>query len=285
MAFVNRISTAVFDAFFSVMVNWPGWLSLTILSGLTGVIALFAYKYTSNQKAIGKVHDDIQAALLTAKLFKDDIGVTLRAQGKLFGAATRLFFLSMQPLAVMIIPMALLIAQMAPRYEWRPLKAGEVVTLHAQLHDGTAAEVAPISLDVPAGVEIVSGPGRYMGKKYKEYPEFNEVAWKLRVTEPGRHTLTIHVGENTATKELVVSENQQERYCPVRAGSGFLDQVLFAVEPPASSGDTIQTITVEPQPAGKTSICGIELHWIIWWMLLSMVIALIVKPFLNVKMW
>ena len=114
---VNRISTTVFDACFAVMESWPGWASLTVLSGLTGVIALVAYKYTSNQRAIGKVHDNIRAALLAAKLFKDDIGVTLRSQGKLFAAAAKLFLLSLQPLAVMIIPMALLLAQMAPRYE------------------------------------------------------------------------------------------------------------------------------------------------------------------------
>jgi hypothetical protein len=127
MATVNRITTALFDTLFAVMESWPGWLSLVVLSALTGIIALVVYKYTSNQTAIGRVHDDIRVALLAAKLFKDDLGVTLRSQGKLFGAATRLFLYSLVPLAVMTPPMILLLTQMAPRYEWQPFRPGDEV--------------------------------------------------------------------------------------------------------------------------------------------------------------
>jgi len=282
---VNRIATAVFDAFFSVMEPWPGWASLTVLSGLTGVIALFAYKYTSNQRAIGRVHDDIRAALLAAKLFKDDIGVTLRAQGSLFSSAAKLFLLSLQPLAVMIVPMVLLIAQMAPRYEWQPLRSGDEVTLLAELHHAAAASVGPVALETPDGVTLLDKPGRYFAGKYKDQTQRHYVSARVRVDQPGRHVLRLVVGEAAAEKELMVGEREHARMSPIRAGASFWDQVLYAVERPASKPDLIQKIWIQPVRAGHTTVFGLELHWVIWWLILSMVIALLFKPLINVQMW
>ena len=59
----------------------PGWLSATIVAAVTGVLLLVAFKYTSNQRAIKRVRDDIDANLLALKLFKDSTAVTLRSPG------------------------------------------------------------------------------------------------------------------------------------------------------------------------------------------------------------
>ena len=285
---VNRIATSVFDAFFSVMESWPGWASLTVLSALTGVIALIAYKYTSNQQAIGRVHDDIKVALLAAKLFKDNIAVTLRSQGKLFGAATRLFLLSLQPLAVMIVPMVLLLAQMAPRYEWKPLRVGDKVEFYADLQGHAAAAAAgkpPVAIDVPEGVELLAGPTTYLAPRYKDYDEQQCAYARLRVTAPGRHQGTLRVGTTEATKEFAASDRTYARMSPIRAGSSFFDQLLFAVEKPAGKDEVIQEMWIEPVRLGSTPVFGLDWHWVIWWLILSMIIALAVKPFFNVKMW
>ena len=60
----------------------PGWLSLTLLSAATGLLALAAFKYTSNQRTIRRVRDDIEAHLLALKLFKDSASVTVRRKGE-----------------------------------------------------------------------------------------------------------------------------------------------------------------------------------------------------------
>lgn len=282
---VNRITTALFDGFFAVMESWPGWASLLVLSALTGVIALLAYKYTSNQRAIGKVHDDIRAALLAAKLFKDDIRVTLRAQGKLFTAATKLFLLSLQPLAVMIIPMALLLAQMAPRYEWQPLRVGDEVTLYADLATQDARNTPPIELASGPGVELLEGPITFYGAKFKDFPEVHRVYGRLRVVQNGRLNVTLRSGNVAVAKELMVSDRPHSRMSPIRAGASFWDQLLFAVEKPAAAGEPIQKVWIEPVRPGVMSLFGLKLHWVIWWLILSMIIALLVKPFLKVQLW
>ncbi len=49
----------------------PGWLSATVVAAVTGVLLLAVFKYTSNQRAIKRVRNDINAHLLALKLFKD----------------------------------------------------------------------------------------------------------------------------------------------------------------------------------------------------------------------
>ncbi len=62
----------------------PGWLSATIVAAVTGVLLLAVFKYTSDQGAIKRVRNDINAHLLALKLFKDSTRVSLRAQGACF---------------------------------------------------------------------------------------------------------------------------------------------------------------------------------------------------------
>ena len=84
---INIFTNAAADVLFAPITYLPGWLSNTIISAIVGVGLLIVFKYTSNQKAIGKVRDSIKANLLALKLFKDSISVTLKAQGYVFKGA------------------------------------------------------------------------------------------------------------------------------------------------------------------------------------------------------
>ena len=55
----------------------PGWLSATAIAVATGVVSLGVFKHTSNQDAIKRVRDDIDANLLALKLFNDTHGLHL----------------------------------------------------------------------------------------------------------------------------------------------------------------------------------------------------------------
>ena len=82
----------------------PGWLSATVVAAVTGVLLLVVFKYTSNQRAIKRVRNDIDANLLALKLFKDSTRVALRAQGRILLGAGRLFVLAVVPMLVMACP-------------------------------------------------------------------------------------------------------------------------------------------------------------------------------------
>ncbi|GJM25966.1 MAG: hypothetical protein DHS20C16_23810 [Phycisphaerae bacterium] len=284
MNLLNRILTTVFDACFSIMESWPGWLSLTFWSSVTGVVALFIYKYTSNQKAIGQVRDDIKANLLAVKLFKEELGVTLKAQGRILWAACRLLWHSLVPLAVMMIPMSLLVIQMSFRYEWRPMQPGETILLRAELKDDKIATDVDTSLKIAGdGIEIQTQHAVF--DDFEDRPKRNEVIWRLKANESGRHIVTVSVDGDEATKEIHVNENRYARISPVRSGANFLEKAIYAIEQSAASGDTIQRIELDliNLPKNKTPIFGFNIHWVISFLIISIIAALIVKPIMKVR--
>lgn len=85
IVWVNIPANVIGNFIFSPIRMMPGWLSNTIISAITGVFLLLVFKYTSNQRAIGKVKDCIKADMLSIKLFKDSLSVVLSAQA---GAVT-----------------------------------------------------------------------------------------------------------------------------------------------------------------------------------------------------
>ncbi len=281
---INSILTTIFDACFSVMESWPGWLSLTFWSSVTGVVALLIYKYTSNQTAIGKVRDDIKANLLAVKLFKEELGVTLKAQGRIFWAACRLLWHSLIPLAVMMIPMILLVVQMANRYEWRPMQVGETILLRAELND------EKIATDVDAGLEVAGDAIEIQTRHavhddFEDRPKRNEVIWQIKANEPGRHIAAITIDGSEAKKEIHVSENRYARISPVRSGAAFLEKAIYPAETSAAKGDAIQRIELDliNLPNNETPIFGLNIHWVISFLVISIIAALIVKPILKVR--
>ena len=75
-----------------------------VVAAVTGVLLLVVFKYTSNQRAIKRVRNDINANLLALKLFKDSAAVALAAQGRILWGACRLFVLALVPMLVMAVP-------------------------------------------------------------------------------------------------------------------------------------------------------------------------------------
>jgi hypothetical protein len=73
----------------------PGFLSATLAAVISGVLMLVMFKYTSNQRALQNVRNDIQSQLLALSLFRDSITVCLRAQGRILVGAVRLLLLSL----------------------------------------------------------------------------------------------------------------------------------------------------------------------------------------------
>jgi len=108
VVWLNAIANAAGKWLLAPIGVLPGWLSATAVAAVTGVLLLAVFKYTSNQRAIKRVRDDIKAHLLVLKLFKDSALVVVRAQGRVFAGAFWLLVFSLVPMAVMLVPVMLM---------------------------------------------------------------------------------------------------------------------------------------------------------------------------------
>ncbi|MCG7851816.1 MAG: hypothetical protein MIO92_04785 [Methanosarcinaceae archaeon] len=272
ITWVNVLTNAIGGFFLAPVALVPGWLSITVISAVLGVFLLIIFKYTSNQKAIGRVRDDIKANLLAVKLFNDSFSVTFRSQARVFCASFKLLFYSIVPMLVMIVPVILIMAQMGLWYQACPLRPGDKpVIVKLKLNDSldTLPQVAFESL--PAARTMI-GPVRVFTTK--------EIFWKIKPVEDGNYHLIFHIGDRRYEKQLAVGEGFM-RLSPKRPGADFADILLYPLEKPFTSDSPVHSISID-YPERDSRIYGTD-WWIIYFFVASMVFAFLFKPLLKVR--
>jgi len=269
LGILNPICTAIGDAVYAVIGLFPIWLGLTLVSVIAGVLMLLVFRYTSNQEAIGWAKDDIKANLLALKLFKEDLGVTLRAQCRLLWAVGRLQRYMFTPFLIMLLPMLLGLAQMAVRYQWRPLHPGEEAFIKMKLaEDHTNPRTAELEPGEAVSIEVGSVPGA------------GEIAWRVRGRTPGRHALRFRIGDSVVEKELVVGKGF-ERVSAERPGHRWTAQLLHPVEGRLPADSPVESIVVE-YPSRDSYIHG-EGWWLLTFFVVSLIAALVLSPVFKVR--
>lgn len=269
LSLLNPLCTRLGDAIYAAIAPLPIWLGLTFLSAIAGVVMLIAFRYTSNQKAIGRAKDDIKANLLALKLYKDDLRVTFTSQGRILWAILRLQRHVLTPVLLMALPMLLALAQMGVRYQWRPLRVGERTLL--RLWSASPGEVAATAKIEPnSGLIVEVGP--IAGER--------EVVWRVRGGQPGRHTLRFDLGATTLDKEVVVGDAFQ-RVSALRPGRRWTEQLFHPAEPLLPASANAQAIELL-YPSVDSWIHGAD-YWVVYFFVVSMAAALIFKPLFKVR--
>ena len=250
----------------------PGWLSNTIISAVVGVVLLIIFKYTSNQRAIGRIRDDIKANMLTLKLFKDSMSVTLKAEGRVFAGAGLLLLHAIRPMLVMIVPVSLLLAQLGMWYQSRPLLPGEETVVTMKLNGNIETPWPNVAIESIPAADIRTGPVRVFNER--------EICWKIKASEAGRHRIIFQVDQQRVEKELAIGSGFM-RVSAKRPGWHWADILLYPWEKPFGPDSLVQSISINyPDRLSKTS--GTD-WWLIYFFVASLVFALIFKPFLKVR--
>jgi uncharacterized membrane protein (DUF106 family) len=267
-----KLCTMLGDTAFAVLAPLPPSVQLVIISAVTGVLMLLIWRYTSNQKAIEHVRNQIAANLLAARLFKDSVRVSLRSQRRILWLAFRLLGLAVRPTLIMMVPFVLVMAQIGLRFEMRPAAVGEVIRVTAMIKPGTPMGPNGCSLQLPEGV-------RADGNDPCRAEAIRTVDWRLTPGRDGDFRLRFGTGDGAVEMPLVVG-GAMPRLSKLRGG-GWLDRLLYSAEPPIPPGSVFESITVH-YPTRGTPIFGFHVHWLITLFVLSIVFALVAKPVLKV---
>lgn len=269
---INVLTNSLGRFLLAPIAVFDGWLSNTIISAVAGVVLLIIFKYTSNQRAIGRVRDNIKAHMLALKLFKDSMSVTLQAQGQIFKGAFLLLVHAVRPMLVMIVPVALLLSQMGLWYQSRPLMVGEESVVAMKLN-GTIEQPWPdVNIESMPAAEVVMGPVRVLSKR--------EVYWKIKALQSGYHRITFQAGGKKVEKELAIG-NEFMRVSAERPGWRWADILLHPAEKPFAPDSVVQSISIN-YPDRSTQFFGIPL-WLLYFIVASVVFGLIFKPFMKVR--
>jgi hypothetical protein len=272
VAWFNHLANKFGAVCLSPIAWLPGWLSATVIGVVTGVLMLIAFKYTSHQSAIKKTRDQIKANLIALSLFKDDVRVGLRAQGRILGNAGKLLLLSLVPMLVMTIPMVLILGQLALWYQARPLRVGEETIMTVQLESVDKTAVKKVKLNSTDGIELAIGPVRVPTKRM--------VCWTIKPMQQGLHELSVQFDDQTFTKQLAVGDG----FMPVslkRPARRWTEMFLHPREPAFSPDSPVQSIEIG-FPDRDSWTAGTDV-WLLYWFAVSMVAAFAVKPLVGVN--
>jgi hypothetical protein len=272
LVWLNSAANVLGRLFLSPIAVLPGWLSSTFVASVTGVLLLVVFKYTSNQHAIKRVRDDINANLLALKLFKDSTRVAIVSQGRVFWGAIELLVLALVPMLVMALPVCLVLGQLSLWYQLRPLQVGQEAVITLSLNKSQASSWPSVSLAPSTAVEVVTGPVRVLSKR--------EVCWNVRGVQEGTHRLDFQVGDKTAGKEVAIGDGFM-RVSKVRPGWHWTDILFNPWEPAFRPDSPVQSIDIDyPHRSSWTS--GTD-SWVIYWFVVSMIAALCFRRALNVN--
>lgn len=273
VVWLNAVANALGGVLLAPLGLLPGWLSATLVAVVTGVALLLVFKYTSNQRAIKRVKDEIKANLLALKLFKESPSVVLGAQGRILIAAVKLMLLALVPMLVMVLPVLLVLGQLSLWYQARPLRVGEDALVTLTLADTPGGALPEVQLQPSDAVAVAIGPVRVPSKR--------EVCWSIEARQPGNHRLAFNLGDQTAEKEFAVGDGLM-RVSTLRPDWNWSDALLYPAEPPFAPDKSVRSIAIE-YPTRSSWTSGAD-WWVVYWFVVSMIAGFAFRGVLKVNL-
>jgi hypothetical protein len=262
MEIARRSADAIIAGILSPFSGHNAMLSLIPLSVSLGIAMLWVFRRTSNQAAIRRVKAELQAHLYEMRLFTDEPLLIWKAQWGLLKANGRYLAMMLVPALVLTIPMVLIFAQLECFYGYAPLEPGEEAIVTVQMkNEGGQAPV----LRAPDGIAVDSPGVRMDGGK--------QISWRIRALRPVTGDMQFIFPDATVHKSVQAGMGPQ--YMSERRVSSALDLVWHPAESriPAGPVDWIEL----RYPAATVHALGLDLHWLIWLLILSMASGLALK--------
>jgi hypothetical protein len=261
----NSFASAVFDVLLAPFGHGPAWFDLVAWSIVAGVLALLVYKRVSNQRGIQRAKDAIQMRLYEIRLFQHDPLAVLRSTGRVLQQNAIYLAHNLAPMAVLMVPMLAVLAQLEAHYAFDPVPVGTVGLLEVRLDPQASVSPRDVRLELPAGVALDAPPVRT--------PD-GEIYWRLRAEAEGDHQLRLQLGDETLAKGWAVGGGH--RKVPLKRTKSW-EAFLYPGEPalPRSSAASAVSLAYPERDLGL--LPGGELGILVTFFGLSLLAGFLLK--------
>lgn len=262
------------DGFLGLIVRVFSWgppiIGLTVISIAAGVGMLWVVGKTSNQVRIKQVKRAVTASLLELRVFADEPAATGRALQSLFSSNLRYMGLALMPALWLAVPMGLLLIHLESFYGRAPLTPGRETLVTMRMAPGWNADAAPPALEAPPQVSLTAPPVRATSAR--------EVSWRLLPASAVSGSLVFTV-DGVQVRKLIEAGGGQ-RFVPGRSVSSAIAALWSPAESRVAS-NAVEWVEVRYADA-SLRVFGVEVNWLVWFFLVSLVAALLLKKRLGV---
>jgi hypothetical protein len=244
--------------------------SLIAVSIAAGILMMLLFKLASRPQAIRSAKRRVQAQLLALRLFGDEPALVWRAQARLLTGNVRYLGVMLVPIVAAAIPFLLAFPHLEAIYGRSPLPVGTATVLTVRMRKPLSEPFPQPRLEVPPGLRADTPPVRV--------PDSGEISWRLLAQGPVTQPLRIHVNDMEVTKAVQVgsAHGYLDETRPASAIAWLMDP---GEAPIGSSG--IESVSVV-YGAQRLSAFGLAWPWEAWFIVISLVAALLVKNRLGV---
>ncbi len=246
-------------------------LLVLAISIVIGLLMVIVFRYTSDQKAIGRAKDRLKAHLLAVRLFQDQLPVVMRAYGRILRGTGSYLRLAFTPFLIAILPITFLIVQLDRYFGWLPLQPAQTFLVEAQVEDPAALNEA--SLQLPPELSS-SAPAVHV-------PQEKEVVWRVVAERAGNYNIQITSAGHTVSKQVVVAPGLA-RVSPVRLKGDFWERMFTSGEPALADNSPVQSIAINYLPR-EISFVWMEWNWIVLFFVVSLIAGFIFKSVLGIQ--
>ncbi len=245
-------------------------LLVLAISIVVGLLMVIVFRYTSDQKAIGRAKDRLKAHLLAVRLFQDQLPVVMRAYARILRGTGSYLRLAFTPLLIAILPVTFLIIQLDRYLGWMPLHPAQTFLVEAHVEDSAANEV---ELQLPQEL-VSSAPAVHI-------PKDKEIVWRVAAQREGQYDIHIVAAGQTASKQVVVSPGLA-RVSPVRLRGSFWERMFTSGEPALTENSPIRSIAIT-YPPRVINFAWMEWNWIVLFFVISLIAGFIFKSVLGIQ--
>jgi hypothetical protein len=273
----------------------PPEAGLAAFSVLFGVVVLLVFKVASNPGRIAQARNLALSRILEMWLYRDDPWVSLGACVRALRDSLRYLGVMTVPMLASLLPALLLLAQAYDRFDARPLRPGEAVSVVATLRPDAPADILRrlgVSVGVQGttdgyratGVAPAAGTCVLIDSPPVRTPARNEIAWRLRaVAQPaGCAVVALTDGEGGIRVEKQVCAGAGTARVSQCRVAGFADWLLHPGEPRLPASQPFARIAVL-YPKAEYSLLGLHMGWLPAVLILSLLAGLALKKPLQVE--
>lgn len=183
----------------------PMWQG--VLWGMpVALLALLIYRFTSNQSDIVRTKNGIKANLLALRLFRDDLRVVLRTQGKIFQLIGRYLRLGLVPLAILLVPVILLLVQIEARFAYRAIDVGSSAILAIAVNDSLTPSAIRATVVVSPGLRVETPAFRMDAER--------RILWRIAPTVAGQHVVRVQIDDHEFVRSVWAGNSRPELLVP-----------------------------------------------------------------------
>jgi hypothetical protein len=248
----------------------PFW-GIFALSLLTSLFVLAVYRAVSNPKKVKATKNQIKAHILAIRLYRDFWKVIIISFFKSLYYTGKYFVLNLVPLLLVLPLMFLLFVQMDIRYGMRPFRVNEDIVVKA----GFNQDIGKLAVELQADPHFQPCMNPVFIKALRE------VNWKLRANQNGASEIAININGTTVRKNLLIGASLPALSNKKMAVSGWA-HFIYPVEKLLVRATAVKYISLQ-YPSRSIGFLGLHAHWLVYYLVLTMIIALALKKKFGVE--